>query len=84
MRLRIFQGVDVVLSMRVEGVVKLFQRLFVVIDAPVQVGEVSLWLRSRVACVFKPSQNENGRSKNVWKLFCCSAEVGVFRISGTN
>ena len=36
-RLRISQRVDFVLSMRLEGVVKLFQRLFVVIDAPVLV-----------------------------------------------
>ena len=37
--------------MRVEGVVKL------VIDAPVLV-RFPLWLRSCVACVFKPSQNK--------------------------
>ena len=32
-----FQCVDVVLSMRVEGVVELFQRPLVIIDAPVLV-----------------------------------------------
>ena len=39
--------------MRVEGVVKLFQRPFVVIHGRTSAGEVTLWLRSHVACVLK-------------------------------
>ena len=42
--------------MRVESVVKLFQRPFFGMDAPVLV-RFPLWLRSCVACVLKPGQN---------------------------
>ena len=54
--------------MRVEGVVKLFQRPFVVIHGRTSAGEVTLWLRSHVACVSKRGQNPKKLLDDVFRF----------------